>query len=108
MLIELTASVEIMPLLTPLQTKIVGVILSDYREGEPWARMTAAELASEVGVASPNLYRAIKPLRAARLLNRPSSTVWQISPHLGWRGTRKQWTTALASAPRPNLEALHG
>lgn len=91
--------VDILPLLGSTQTRIVMEILRGYREGEPWARFTAAELHKGVlGIESSNFYRALGPLRAANIVYRPSRTTWQINPRVGWRGSRREWQLALRGA----------
>lgn len=106
MLIEQEAGVQIMPRLSPLQTKIVYTILADYREGAPWARMTAAELGREVGVIPQHFYRALKPLTRSGIVLRPSKTMWQVNPHIGWHGARRQWIEATAIVAAPNMEVF--
>lgn len=105
---DITFAPEVIPLLNPTQHRIILLILSDYRENEPWARMTASEMGERLGIASPNLYRALKPLRASGLVIRKSSTVWQVSPHYGWRGSRQQWEKARKTAAAIDLEKLKG
>lgn len=92
--------------ISPTQARIVDVVLSDYRDGQPWARMTGTELATEVGVTVSNFYKAQAPLRKAGILLRPSSTMWQINPRVGWRGSRASWEQALKIAPELKTEAL--
>lgn len=106
LVIELNAAADIMPLLTPTQHKIIALILSDYRDDAPWARMTAREIAQQIGVTEKYLYRALTPLRRANLVLKHSQTMWQVSPHYGWRGSRKNWKLAMAEAPAIDLEAL--
>lgn len=107
-LIEIDAVSDILSRLSPLQTRIVGMILADYRDGEPWAKMTVSDLARELDVPLQNVYRALKPLIAANIVTRPTKTLWQVNPHLGWRGSRKMWESVLKNTPRPDLEALRG
>jgi hypothetical protein len=106
MQIPVHALAEYLSALSPTQMKIIDVVLADYREGQPWARMTATEIATEAGLTSKNFYRAIAPLRKAGILLRSSSTMWQINPHVGWRGSRKVWADARRITPKPNMEEL--
>lgn len=94
--------------LSPMQLRIVDAILADYRQGQPWARMTAAELAVESNTTEKGFYRALAPLRRAGIVIRSSSTMWQVNPHVGWRGSRESWEAALKATSTPELEALRG
>lgn len=94
--------------LSPTQLRIIDTILSDYRDKQPWARMTATELAVETGISVKNLYKAIAPLRRTNVVLRPSSTMWQVNPHVGWRGSRKSWMQAMSITPEPDMGALRG
>lgn len=105
---DTTLAFEVNPLLNPTQHRIVALILGDYRDGEPWARFTAAELCRELDVAPPNFYRALKPLRESGMVIKVSSTLWQVNPHYGWRGSRKGWEAAIRKTSAPNLEILRG
>lgn len=105
-MLELDAAERILPALSPTQIAILNAILADYREGEPWCRASAADLADRIGVKVPNLYRSLRGLQASGLVSRVDSTTWQVSPHYGWRGTRKSWAEALSAAEYPDLEAL--
>lgn len=105
---EISLALEVAPLLTPTQHKIVALILSDYREDAPWARLTAAEMCTELDLASPNFYRALKPLRESGLVIKRSSTMWQVNPHYGWRGSKKAWESARKKIDPPDLAILGG
>lgn len=107
-MLEINLALEVNPLLNPTQHRIVALILSDYRDGEPWARYTAAEICRELDLAPPNFYRALKPLRESGLVIKRSSTMWQVSPHYGWRGSRKSWEAAVRETEAPDLSVLRG
>lgn len=104
--IAINASIDILPMLSPLQTKIVMILLADYRDGEPWARMTAAEIGREAGVVSQALYRALTPLVDAQVIFKINRTTWRVNPRLGWRGSRKQWDVQYKQAPLIRPEKL--
>lgn len=107
-MLEMNLALEINPLLTPTQHRIVALILGDYREDAPWARFTATEICELLDIAQPNFYRAVKPLRDAGLVIKQSTTMWQVNPHYGWRGSRKSWEAAMKAVKPPNLEVLGG
>lgn len=107
-MLELDALQNIQPLLKPAQANILGMILSDYREDEPWCRATATDLAGRLGVKVPNFYRSLRALQESGLVYRLDSTTWQVNPYYGWRGARKAWMEAIASADYPDLEKLRG
>lgn len=96
------------PLLSPTQHRILGIILADYRDGQPWARYTAAEMCRELELAPPNFYRALKPLREAGLVIKQSTTMWQVNPHYGWHGSRAAWEKARRETPIYDISKLNG
>ena len=108
LMIDDVAAGEVNPLLSPNQHRIIAHILSDYRVGEPWARKTVADMCREMEMASPNFYRAVKPLRDAGLVIKVSSTVWQINPHYGWRGSKKDWELARKETKKYDLSKFGG
>lgn len=107
-MIEVNLALEVNPLLNPTQHRIIALILGDYREDAPWARYTAADICRELGLAAPNFYRALKPLRDSGLVIKRSSTTWQVNPHYGWRGARKSWEAARREIDPPDLGIFRG
>lgn len=105
-MVELGAYDEIIPHLTQRQRRILEAILSDYREGEPWARMTVAGLAESAKISTKQTYEIVKPLKEAGLILRASRDTWQVNPHYGWRGSKKSWMDALAIVDPPDMEKL--
>ena len=99
-------AMEVAPLLSPTQHRIVSRILFDYRADEPWARYTAAELMRDLGLTSPLFYRALKQLRDSGLVAKISSTAWIVNPRYGWRGPRPAWEEQMPYATAIDLEVL--
>lgn len=101
-MIHLDAAVLAPLALSTTQVAILNMILTDYRQDEPYAiGLRVTDIAERLTLTRQAAHRAVKDLMDRNFLYRPDSSTWVVNPHYGWRGSKVKWAAQLEIAEEP-------
>jgi hypothetical protein len=90
-MLDMDTAVTVPDRLNRTQQKIMNVVLSEYRLGEPYCLLTASDIALRAGISRQNCAKAMKELVEGAWLFKISPKCWRVNAHYGHRGNREQW-----------------
>lgn len=105
-MLDIYALAKAPDIFTRTEQKLLGLIVSEYRLGEPYCLLSQADIARRIGVSRQNCNRALKVLVDDGWVSRISDRCWTVSPFFGWRGSRPEWASARRAAVQPNWRGL--
>jgi predicted transcriptional regulator len=65
------------------------------------ARVVLTEIADEMGVKNPSVYRTMRELRERRIVVTRRQGVHKVNPHIMYRGSNADWDIATEYEPEP-------
>jgi hypothetical protein len=81
--------------MSPTSWRILIALVDAYQINaeKPFAKVTQAELAADLGLALRSIEDAMREMRDRRIIFRQGRSGWFVNPHIAYRGTIGSWDT---------------
>lgn len=87
--------------LTPSQWRVLMQLIKAINKETGESRISTAEIARELGMASANVSRTLSELRARSIVQTERAGLHHVNPHIAFRGSADEWDDATDAAPEP-------